>query len=341
MKYRKLLFITQKIDQKDDDLAFVILWIKEFIKQGFEVQVICLQKGPFDDSFPVFSLGKENGVGKFRRLWKFIRLITSLEYETVFVHMNPEYFTYGGWYWILKRIPTYLWYTHYKMHIHLRLAGWISKRMFAATPQSLPQYDGNPKKIVTGHGIDVNFWESIISAAAEDHRISETDLLMVHRICRSKRLEIGIKALEYLPAEYNLTVYGRDVEKDYYKEMKDLVRSEHLESRVKFAGPVPMPELRAIYPKYRLMVNMAYETIDKTMLEAMLFGIYPVTTKANSIAIGLTTYPENDDPETVAGFIREGEWQVYDRYRLHSIVEQNHSLRSLIGKMKQYISQGL
>ena len=61
----KLLFITQKIHQKDDDLAFVILWIKEFIRQGAEVEVICLEKREFDDSFPVHSLGKEKGKARF------------------------------------------------------------------------------------------------------------------------------------------------------------------------------------------------------------------------------------------------------------------------------------
>src|SRR3990167_4321772 len=127
-----LLFITQKIHQNDDDLGFVILWIKEFIKQGVDVRVICLEKGSFDGSFEVHSLGKElgygrvrrawrvfevvftrsldgsievhslgkeRGYGRARRAWRFLKLIFTLEYDRVFVHMNPEYFTLGGWYW--------------------------------------------------------------------------------------------------------------------------------------------------------------------------------------------------------------------------------------------------
>src|SRR3989344_528131 len=108
-----LLFITQKIHQDDDDLAFVILWIKEFIRQGVNVQVICLEKGDFsafggDTPFPVYSLGKELGYGKLRRALRFLKLIFTLKYNRVFVHMNPEYFTLGGWYWWLKRKPMYL-----------------------------------------------------------------------------------------------------------------------------------------------------------------------------------------------------------------------------------------
>jgi len=333
-----LLFITQKIHQADDDLAFVILWIKEFIRQGVDVRVICLEKGEFDDSFPVYSLGKEKGAGKLIRMIIFWKLIFTLRYNRVFVHMNPEYFSLGGGFWLLKRIPMYLWYTHYTMHIHLWLAGVLSARMFAATKQSLPQYEGNPKKIITGHGIDIDFW--LKDFQAEKNDASEYNLLTVHRICRSKRLELSIKALTYLPKEYNLTVYGRDVEKDYYAEIVELIKKEKLENRVKLMGPVPMAELKNIYHQFRIMINMASETIDKTMLEGMLFGVYPVTTAGNSRAIGLDDYPRNDEPETLATFILGKKWQEYSVESLQHIVEERHSLEALIRKMNKYIIAG-
>jgi len=336
-KDTRLLFITQKIHQSDDDLAFVILWIKEFIKQGIDVQVICLQKGEFDDSFPVYSLGKEKGYGKLKRISMFYKYIFSLSYDRVYVHMNPEYFTLGGWYWFVRRIPMYLWYTHYKMHIHMWLAGKYCQRMFAATKQSLPQYEGSSKKIVTGHGIDLNFW---LNQEKEENNNSNYNLLTVHRLCRSKRLELVIKALKFLPEQYNLTIYGRDVEKDYVKELKELVASEKLNSRAKFMGPVPMSELKNIYSNFRLMVNMASETIDKTMVEGMLFGIYPITTKGNSQAIGLPDSIEKDDSEEIAKFIIKGDWKKYNTNYLQNIIEENHSLSALIAKMNKYIKDG-
>ena len=218
-KIPQILFITQKIHQNDDDLAFVILWIKEMIKQGAKVKVICLQRGDFDDSFEVYSLGKEKGAGRIQRIFTFFKLIFTLKYNRVFVHMNPEYVSLGGWYWWLRRKPIYLWYTHYTMHLHLWLSGFLSKRMFAATSQSLPQYDDNPKKVITGHGIDMSFWLK----DSEEKRQQPKQILTVHRICRSKRLELSIKALKYLPQDFTLKVYGRDVEKDYYLEIKELI----------------------------------------------------------------------------------------------------------------------
>jgi glycosyltransferase involved in cell wall biosynthesis len=336
---QKLLFITQKIHQNDDDLAFVILWVKEFIRQGFTVQVICLEKCDFDDSFPVYSLGKEKGHGRLRRAARFLRLILSLRYDRVFVHMNPEYFTLGGWWWFLARKPMYFWYTHYTLTFHVWLAGLLCRRYFMATKQSMPQYDGSRKKIVTGHGIDLSFW-LVGEDLSQENTNDEHRLLTVHRICRSKRAEIGIRALLSLPYEYTLDIYGRDVEKDYAAELRVLIAEEKLASRVTMKGPLPMPELKAIYPQYRLMVNMASETIDKTMCEGMLFGVYPVTTKGNSLAIGLPVYPENDEPETVARFIREGKWRIFNREYLADIVRKRHSLESIVSTMKNYIAAG-
>ena len=335
----KILFITQKIHQDDDDLAFVILWIKEFIKQGADVQVICLQEGKHDFSFPVYSLGKERGCGKFKRAVNFFRLILRLDYNRVFVHMNPEYVTLGGWFWFFKNIPVYLWYTHYKMHIHLWLSGIFCRRLFAATAQSLPQYNGNPKKIVTGHGIDVDYW---LDDDFNKHKQIERNfpMISVHRLCRSKRLELCVKSLKFLPDDFILDVYGRDVEKDYFLEITKLIKADNLGHRVRLRGPVPMMELKKIYPQYSLMLNMASETIDKTMLEGMLFGLYPVTTPANSLAIGLPVYPKGETPEDLSEFIVKGDWKKFGQEYLVDIVKKKHSLTNLIKKMLNFIKVG-
>jgi len=222
------------------------------------------------------------------------------------------------------------------MHVHLFLSGMLCKRMFAATKQSLPQYNRSAKKVITGHGIDIDFWGDKNTKEEK----SQKELLTVHRICRSKRLELVIQSLLHLDQDYTLKIYGRDVEKDYYKELQELVKKLHLESRVRFMGPVPMEELKGVYFKHRIMVNMASETIDKTMLEGMLFGLFPVTTPGNSKAIGLPIYPKDETPEALAGFIKTGEWNKYDKHFLRNIVKEKHSLSALIRKMGEYIKKG-
>lgn len=332
----KLLFITHKIHELDDDFAFASLWVNEFIRQGFEVEVICLEKRVHTASFVAHSLGKEENAGRIQVLFRFWKLIFTLNYDRVFVHMNPKWVAAGALFWFLRRIPVYLWYTHYTMHFPLRVSHWLCKRLFAATKESMPQYEGDPKKIVTGHGVDTRFW--VMEVPDRTARKPRHELLSVHRICRSKRPHLIIEALTHLPHEYTLTLYGRVLEPDYFEELKLLVTRLGLTSRVKFMGSVPMPELRAIYPHYQIMVNMAPETIDKTVVEGMLAGVQPVTTSGNALAIGIPTSPKDDSPKTIAEYILKLE--LLPIQQLQKIARDRHSLESLIKKMGEYITKG-
>ena len=342
----RLLFITQKLKAQD---AFGILWVREFIRQGFEVTVICLEGSGETFEFPVHSLGKEKGASRLQSTLRFWTLIRKEKYDRVFVHMSPIWYTLGFWIWLIRGVPTYLWYTHYKMQLGVRLFGFFGKRFFCATPQSLPQYEGNPKKVVLGHGIDLAFWPKRRNLAMHAHR-----LLAVHRLSRSKRLEIVIKALPLLDPAYTLDVYGIEAEAAYAAELKQLVMDLKLQSRVMFHGTVPMSKLPDIYTHHRFIMNMASETIDKTMLEAMTCGCYPVTTGANAAAIGLaptpspspegggeSAAPEADTPEAVAAFIEKYAAKTpIDDAEMYHIVQDRHSLSGLVMRMGEYIRAG-
>ena len=99
-----------------------------------------------------------------------------------------------------------------------------------------------------------------------------------------------------------------------------------------------MKSLPEIYASHALILNMASETIDKTMLEAMTCGCYPVTTHRNAEAIGLQEATKEDTPEAVASFIQS--FQKSDAEQLYRIVEERHSLEGLIEKMDLYIAVG-
>ncbi len=326
----RLLFITQKLHQQD---AFAILWVNEFRRQGYDVTVLCLEDRVSPQLFKIHSMGKEKGYGKFRQMMEFERLITSLSYDRVFIHMSPIWGLLGFWWFALRRIPTYLWYTHYKQSFSMRVTGWYAKRLFCATPQSLPQYEGSPKKVVVGHGIDLAVWPMRPNLAA-----ARQELLIVHRLSRSKRLELSIQALTLLPKEYTMVVYGIPAEQDYVAELQRLVLELQLQDRVMFKGTIPMEQLPAIYQHHHLILNMASETIDKTMLEAMTCGCYPMTTKRNAEAIGIHMAPSQDTPEAIATFIQS--FKAIDADQLHKVVEERHSLKGLVEKMDKYIRQG-
>jgi len=329
----RILFITQKLKQQD---AFGVLWVREFMRQGYDVSVICLEGSGETFEFPVHSLGKEKGASRLQSTLRFWKLLTSQKYDRVFVHMSPVWYTLGFWWWVGRGIPVYLWYTHYKMQLGVRIFGFFGKRFFCATPQSLPQYEGNPKKIVLGHGIDLTFWPKRRNLSMHANR-----LLAVHRLSRSKRLEIVIRALPLLDSAYTLDVYGIEAEADYVAELKKLVSDLHLQSRVTFHGTVPMSKLPDIYVRYRFIMNMASETIDKTMLEAMTCGCFPVTTKPNAEAIGIVEAPLVDTPEAVAAFMkRYRDTAPIDDTEMYRIVEDCHSLAGLVRRMGEYIKKG-
>lgn len=339
----RLLFITQKL--KDQD-AFGALWIREFIRQGFEVSVICLegdekrqegQEGGEGFEFPVYTLGKEHGATRVQSVLKFEKLITTLSYDRVFIHMAPVWYVLGCWWWLLRSKPTYLWYTHYTMQLGVRLFGWFGTRFFCATPQSLPQFENSSKKSVVGHGIDLSFWTKRQNIAVDSHR-----LLVVHRLSRSKRLEIILRALPLLDSSYTLDVYGIEAEPAYVSELKNIVDELHLQSRVTFHGTIAMAKLPDIYRQHRFILNMASETIDKTMLEALTAGCFPVTTAANAQAIGISAAPSADTPEAVAAFIREYTHKApMSSDQMYQIVAKNHSLEGLVKRMGEYMKRGV
>ena len=336
----RLLFITPKIHERDDDFAFTSLWAKAFAQAGFEVTVICLEKRETTLSVPIYSLGRERGWKSWQSFLYFQWIILTVPHDRVFVHMNPRWLAAGAWYWWLRRIPTYLWYTHYTRPFSLKIGDKIVKRMFAATVDCLPQYNNDQRKIVTGHGIDTAFWET--DPVAEADREPRTHLLAVHRISRSKRIEIVLKALALLPLEYTLTHYGRaqDPRSDpaYEQEIRSLMEDPRLAGRVRLMGSRPMPELKNVYPHFRVMANMVPDTIDKSVLEGMYAGLTPVMTRGQANAIGYPDAPEDDTPESVAAFIEQ--MTIKSRESLQEIVRSRHALRSLVEKMSVYIRAG-
>lgn len=339
----KLLFVTQKIHGQD---AFGAQWAEAFAERGYDVHVVCLEARPEEGlavlgraapfRFTLHSLGKEKGRGKVAQVLAFWQCIVALRADRVFIHMAPVWGLLGAWFWVPARTPVYLWYTHYKMQPGLWALGHYARRMFCATPQSMPQYEGSPRKVVVGHGVDLAFWPKRGNAAPDPAR-----LLTVHRLSRSKRVEITLHALTLLP-QCTLDIYGMEAEPDYAAELRALVARLGLGGRVTFHGTVPMKDLPALYARHRLIVNMATETIDKTMLEAMTCGCLPVVTPRNAAAIGLPLAPDADTPEAVAAFIGGmlSHPERADADALYRIVEERHGLRSLVERMDAYIAAG-
>jgi hypothetical protein len=182
----RLLIVTQKVNQNDPILGFFHRWIIEFAKHCESLTVVCLEEGAHELSsrgllrsqahglsmnVKVLSLGKEKELivsgrksavmDKVKYIFRFYKYIWQERenYDAVFVHMNPIYVVLGGLIWKALGKKTSLWYTHSHVDWKLRIAEKLVARIFTASRESLKL--ASDKAIVTGHGIDTDYFTPI------------------------------------------------------------------------------------------------------------------------------------------------------------------------------------
>ncbi|MDO8667564.1 MAG: glycosyltransferase family 4 protein [bacterium] len=330
----KLLILTQKLDSHDGVLGFMHDWIKEFAKYCEKITVVCLEKGIFDlpPNVKVLSLGKETGQSKIKYLINFYKYIwrERKNYDTVFVHMNPEYVVLGGLLWKILGKKIALWYTHKNVDLKLRLAEKLANIIFTASAKS---FRLKSKKInVMGHGIDV---ERFIPAPRP---VKEKIILSVDRVSPTKnQLEI-IKlfaAIQKKVDECRLYIVGapaRSADENYFNEIKEYIKDHNLFGQVKLLGAVPNKDLPAIYQQAKVFINFsATGSLDKAVLEAMACNLPVVTTnEAFRNILPAENYSLNFENarQKVAHFLQSDNLANY-----REIVVRGHSLKDLIAEI--------
>ncbi len=189
----KLLVVTQVVDTEHPNLGFFHGWLAEIARAVEHVEVICLQEGAhaLPANVSVHSLGKERGGSSVVFAWRFLRLIRALEYDTVLVHMNPEYIVLGGWYWKMQGKKVALWFTHKSVTWWLRIAEKFTNIIFTASKESFRLRSAKVR--VMGHGIDSALFAARTLAPHEELRI-----VTLGRVSRSKRIHEMFDVLDEL-----------------------------------------------------------------------------------------------------------------------------------------------
>jgi glycosyltransferase involved in cell wall biosynthesis len=275
----KLLILTQKVDREDDVLGFFHEWLKRFSAQCEAVEVICLYEGAHDlpGNVRVYSLGKEKGSGRLRRLLRLYAYLWQLRgrYDAVFVHMNPEYLALAGWWWKLSGKPAVLWYSHRNVDLKLRVAVLFATAVASSAASSFRL--ATPKLRVLGHGVDTGLFAPRASPA---ERTGRWRLVSVGRLTPIKRLETAIEALALLRQggiDAELTLVGQATasgDQAYEQKLRAQVRALNLDSYVHFAGPVPYGRICEIYKVSDASINLAPTGgLDKAVLESMATGL--------------------------------------------------------------------
>lgn len=350
----RLLILTQKVDMEDDVLGFMNSWISEFAKRCDWVTIICLKKGKYDlpANVTVLSLGKENGGTKRKYIFNFYKYIwrQRKNYDTVFVHMNPEYIVLGGLFWRLWRKKIALWYAHGYVPRSLKIAEKLTNIIFTSTVSGCRVKSDKIK--VIGQGIDTDKFKvksgkvknpyepfKIVTVGRIAPVKDQKSLILACEILRDKGLKISVDIVGGL---------GLESQSGYMNELKKMVEEKDLSEVVNFVGSVANDKILPYLDKADLFVNMGLTgSLDKVVPEAMSAGL-PILTCNEALIEVLGSYTERlmypkMDYKKLAEKIEEMmKMSPEDRQRIGSdlreIVVKNHSLTNFVDKIIKNLS---
>ncbi len=298
----RVLLITQEIDENSALLGVTLTWIRHLAPKVDHVAVLALSVGAANlpANVSLYSMGKERSANKlfllrnyYRHLWGLLR---RREVDVVFVHMVPRYAILAAPLARLFRVPIVLWNAHGTVSRYLRIAHNLVAAVVTASPESFRI--NSPKRIVTGHGIDADYFtaaEQEPTATADGRSLqtcadAATDgdialastgskvLLTVGRLSRSKDYGTIIQALDLLRSrspdlDACLRIIGTPFFADdraYLTELEEMVRELALEAQVTFVGKVPNRLMVDEYRRCDVLINASHTgSIDKVVLEAM------------------------------------------------------------------------
>lgn len=347
----KLLIITQKIDQNDDNLGFFNGWVEEFAKKTEKIIVIAQFVGEYDlpENVEVYSIGKEKGYSKIRQLLNFYKLLFKNlpKIDAVFAHMIPMWVVLGWPIYKIYRKEAYLWYVHKKVNFMLKVAEKIVRKIFTASKESCRLK--SDKIVITGHGIDTNKFRSQISpqkkstGQANLKSGGKFKIITAGRVAPSKNIHLLIEVAEVLRKinfNFEIKIAGSSIleqDKIYFEKLKNLVEEKNLQDEIKFAGKILNKNITEFYQKGDLFINLSDTgSIDKAVLEAMASGILVLTSNEAFKNILAEKYFTAKNPEEIAEKILALSKDNFDP-SLRDYVVENHSLENLAGTISDVL----
>lgn len=338
-----LLIVTQKVDKNDENLGAFYYWFEEFAKRFEKVTIIASSVGEEDlsNNVKIFSLGKEKGYGKLRKILNFF-LIFSRNYfksDIVFFHMIPEFVIAASPFFLFSRRKIALWYAHKSATWKLKLAEKLVDHIFSSSEAGFRM--PSKKVFFTGQAINTDIFHPSFEISSAKLRF-----ISVGRIAPVKKLDITVKALagleESWPHEWSFSIVGGPLLEDDYKYLdflKDLVKKEGLEGKVNFLGPKQYSDVPLIMREHDFLINMSETgSLDKVVLEAMASGLTVLTsTEGYKKILPERYFLENIDPSFLAERIKLLADEKCPNLNLRDIVVKNHSLKTTIDKITQVL----
>ncbi len=269
----KLLLLTQVLDADDAVLGFVPRWVRALAARTERTRVVALEVGDargLPDNVDVRELGRRGKLGRYLRNRGF--LYEALErdgFDTVLAHMVPRYALLAARRARASGAGLYLWYTHGGVDARLERAVRAVDKVFTASEESM-RID-TPKRVVTGHGIDLEHFH-----ARGEEPSAPARILAVGRLTPSKdplTLLAAVSILCSRGCDLHVDLVGPPLapgDADYQRRLEQEIEAGGLGARVSLHGAVPYPEIPAFYRRARVLVNPSGTgSLDKVVLEAM------------------------------------------------------------------------
>jgi len=332
----KLLFVTQVLDHGDGVLGFVPRWIEGFARAAERVRVIALEVGDtsgLPDNVDWRELGRQGRLRRYLRYQSLLEEAFAEGFDAVLAHMVPRYANLAARKARRHGAGLFLWYTHKGVDARLKKAVSLVDLVFTASAESMRIE--TPKRVVTGHGIDVQHF-----SPRDQNPVHPPRLLSVGRLTPAKDPLTVLTALSLVRSrgvEVGLDWVGSGLtasDEPYRKTVEEHVRLGGIEAAVAFHGAVPYPAVPEHFRRSTLFVSASRTgSVDKVVLEAMACGRPVVTCNESFEPILSALGPESarclfppEDAEALAARI-EG-WLRMEPAQRHQLGEK---LRAIIG----------
>ena len=274
----RLLVCVEAVDRNDPTLSFFLVWIKELAQHFASIEVIALTSAESDlpANVQVHSLGKESATGSvirkrvryISRLWRYAWTLRK-KYDAVLVFQAEEHVLAAGWLWFLLGKPVYFWRNHYTGNFVTNSAVAWCRRVFYTSRYSYTSRFAKSSQMPLG--IDLERF-----TPGSDSR-GHNSILFLARMAPSKRAEVLVNALEFLPADtdFSASFVGDALPHDaaYYALLKEGAAKNPHASKIAFRPGVPNAETPDVYRSHTISVNVSRSGMyDKTIFEAAACG---------------------------------------------------------------------
>ncbi|HSL66360.1 MAG TPA: glycosyltransferase family 4 protein [Gaiellaceae bacterium] len=263
---RRLVFVTQRIDPADPNLAAAIPMVAALARRVDEVEVLALAAvpAPLPANVRVRTFGARTRLGRGLRFAGALAGALRRRPQAVVAHMSPVYAVLAAP--VARPLGTHvvLWFTHWRRSRLLALAERLASAVVSVDARSFPL--PSRKVHAIGHGIEVAEFPCTERPPAPPLR-----LLALGRYSPAKGLEVVLRGVAAVPGA-TLLVHGPCVteeERRHRGELEALAAELDLGDRVTLGGPVPRTEVPGLLAGATALVNnMRAGAPDKVVYEA-------------------------------------------------------------------------